>query len=583
MLKWIICGLALLVLLPSVLLPGLTAVSSVNSRLSKSASLEQSLLLLGAGARWAAVNGTEALYIDWYDNLISHPVGMEDPDVFFPRRALVSYALEQYGLNVTFAGDVPSDLSGYDVVVIESYWACEPGDEPIIRNYISSGGGVVIIAGVPGYLVTYSKNWYIGMDLSSIQEWFGASLYENTGGYARIVVDHPFGTYLLEGDTVFTGLTQSHAAAASLDEDARVVARWSAGVCFAFTHTFGQGRVYYQADYRTPDALTANFNWTPYVIEAGETATFDASSSQPAWNGTYSAPIVEYLWDFGDGNVTSSAEPVAIHTFLSSGLFIVTLTVLDSEGLNASCSQTIVVEASSILSISTSTPSTFVGFTVGINGTLSDLFGNGLEDETVVLYYTFQGARSWFPISSAVTDNLGHYYVQWIPTATGTFTIRAEWYGNETLLGSASTVTLSTMPYLNQYVFSVESNSTISALAFNTTNSELTFTAGGPSGTKGYVKVTLAKNLVENITDIKVYLDGNEIQYSSTSIGDSWFLICDYVHSTHNVAIELNSSAVPEFPSAMILLLFGITTVLVAVFMKSKNRKTRSVLNSPCL
>jgi hypothetical protein len=139
------------------------------------------------------------------------------------------------------------------------------------------------------------------------------------------------------------------------------------------------------------------------------------------------------------------------------------------------------------------------------------------------------------------------------------------------------------MPYLNQYVFSVESNSTISALAFNTTNSELTFTAGGPSGTKGYVKVTLAKNLVENITDIKVYLDGNEIQYSSTSIGDSWFLTCDYVHSTHNVAIELNSSTVPEFPSAVILLLFGITTVLVALFMKSKNRKTRSVLNSPCL
>ncbi len=148
---------------------------------------------------------------------------------------------------------------------------------------------------------------------------------------------------------------------------------------------------------------------------------------------------------------------------------------------------------------------------VDIKGTLQDAYGNGLENEPVVLSYASPEGNFWFLIGVGITDNLGRYDVHWILPATGTFTIKAEWAGNATYSGASGNLTLSSLPLMNLYVFSVESNSTVSALAFNTTSSELSFTVSGPSGTKGYVKVSIAKSLVENVSDVKVYLDGERV------------------------------------------------------------------------
>jgi len=135
----------------------LSLIPSLKENRSESSSLDPSLSMLGAGARWTAVNGTNALYIDIYDNLIAHSDESKlDPNEYLSQRALGSQALEQSGLNVSFAGDIPTNLSAYDVVVIHAYWACEPSDEPIIRNYISNGGGVVLIEAVPCYFAHYS-------------------------------------------------------------------------------------------------------------------------------------------------------------------------------------------------------------------------------------------------------------------------------------------------------------------------------------------------------------------------------------------------------------------------------------------
>ena len=331
-------------------------------------------------------------------------------------------------------------------------------------------------------------------------------------------------------------------------------------------------------EYGASSPPVADFTCSPPTLILGEPATFDASSSLPGWNGTQEMPITEYRWlgfDQYDSNVTLTPNPIIVHTFPFLGGYNVTLTVTDSEGLDSSISRDIFVTNPTFVSISTSSSSTYVGYKVNINGTLHDLYGKGLENEPVVISYTFQGAPTWFPISSGITDNGGHYYVQWIPSASGYFTIKAEWAGNATHEGTSNTTTLSSLAYNNQYVFTVESNSTISELTFNTTDQTLTFTATGPSGTRGQTKVTIAKSLVANATGIRVYLDGNDTQYSIASTDDSWLLTFNYTHSTHKVAVDLNVNPVSEFPSITVLLLFMLLAMFASVIL-GRRIKTRA-------
>ena len=72
---------------------------------------------------------------------------------------------------------------------------------------------------------------------------------------------------------------------------------------------------------------TAKFTEDPLYPEANETITFDASTSEPGFNGTHSIPIVNYTWDFGDGNITTVDTPIITHVYANPGVYNVTLTV----------------------------------------------------------------------------------------------------------------------------------------------------------------------------------------------------------------------------------------------------------------
>ena len=130
-----------------------------------------------------------------------------------------------------------------------------------------------------------------------------------------------------------------------------------------------------------------------------------------------------------------------------------------------------------------------------------------------------------------------------------------------------------------QSAFSVESNSTVTDLFFNSTSSELSFTVNGTSGTSGYVKVSVAKNLLSSIQNLKVYLDGKSLDVTINSDENSWFLSFNYLHSTHHVTISLATNAASvsfiglEF---FVGLGVGIAIVLVGVFLlfylKRRNR-----------
>jgi len=222
------------------------------------------------------------------------------------------------------------------------------------------------------------------------------------------------------------------------------------------------------------------------------------------------------------------------------------------------------------ITISLSSSTSYFGFKIEINGSLT-CDGVGLSGASVLLSYSVTGGASWNDITLAFTASDGVYSAVWMPSATGNYLVKATWSGNATYLGTTTTINLAVIPFGEQYVFSVESNSTISGVAFNTTDWTLSCTATGPSGTKGYVKVTVAKSLVENITNIRVYIDGNQTKYTITSTDDSWLLTLSYMHSTHQVVVDLDIKIIPEFPSFVILPLFMIATLLAVIAYRRKH------------
>jgi hypothetical protein len=166
--------------------------------------------------------------------------------------------------------------------------------------------------------------------------------------------------------------------------------------------------------------------------------------------------------------------------------------------------------SSTQVSISVEALSTNVGSAVNVKGRVFDSNGTSVQDKSVTLSYAVMGSNSWIPIGSGTTNVAGEYNIQWVNTASGTFILKAEWNGDDEYLGANANTTLSFLPYENSNVFFIESNSTVSALAFNSTSLELSFTVNGTSGTAGYVRATIVKNLITNGENIKVYLDGNQ-------------------------------------------------------------------------
>jgi len=231
------------------------------------------------------------------------------------------------------------------------------------------------------------------------------------------------------------------------------------------------------------------------------------------------------------------------------------------------------------ISISTSPSSGQVGFKVDINGSLTDINETSIPDAVVVLSHSFSGISEWIPLSSATTSPEGKYHFIWIPPLTGSFSLKAEWAGNATHSGASQTTSLNALPYEGEYVFSVVSNSTISALEFNSTSSQLAFVASGSSGTTGFAQVTIAKTLVANISELTVCFDGNPATPQISSTDDSWTVYLVYAHSTHRIAIFLGQLAEPttaEPVTIPVALLLAFALMLLATSVRTRNRLTHT-------
>ena len=101
----------------------------------------------------------------------------------------------------------------------------------------------------------------------------------------------------------------------------------------------------------------------------------------------------------------------------------------------------------------------------------------------------------------------------------------------------------------------------------------------GATGTTGYVEASISKALIENINEVKVYLDDTSVDFDSSSLEDAWLLDFIYAHSTHEVVISLSQSSIPfdlsdsDFlPIVLVLSVIAICGIIVYFTVRKKGK-----------
>jgi hypothetical protein len=119
----------------------------------------------------------------------------------------------------------------------------------------------------------------------------------------------------------------------------------------------------------------------------------------------------------------------------------------------------------------------------------------------------------------------------------------------------------------------VVTNSTIPTQTFNFSQAEkkISFNVTGLSGTAGFCNITIPRALLyAALGNWAVKIDGTTLpsgNFTVTENGEYAFIYLNYSHSEHTIEI-IGTWVVPEFPSAIILPLFMIISLLFLTIRK---------------
>ena len=204
---------------------------------------------------------------------------------------------------------------------------------------------------------------------------------------------------------------------------------------------------------------------------------------------------------------------------------------------------------------------------VEVTGTLT-YNKTGIPDASIYIGYSADYGNRWENFSLVKTRADGGFGTLWIPNATGSYLMCAQWEGNLTLHWVNATVNLATMPDLAGNEFSVVSNSTISNLAYNSATQELSFNTNGTQSTTGYANVCIPKTLVSDIHTVKLNIDGTPMTFTSEAQNDIWVISCVYTQSEHAFTLQIPFAPTlnPAYaPWIAIVIAISVLIALVAI------------------
>jgi PKD repeat protein len=139
-----------------------------------------------------------------------------------------------------------------------------------------------------------------------------------------------------------------------------------------------------------PTGPKADFTWYPSTPKPNQPGTFDATSTKLGWNGTDHPPIVNYVWDFGDGNVVGGYYPTIVHVYTTLGKYAVGLSVTDAGGFTDNTTHIVSVQQSTLI---------------------GDINGDGVVNilDAILMANAFnskQGDSNWNPNADLNSDNV---------------------------------------------------------------------------------------------------------------------------------------------------------------------------------
>jgi hypothetical protein len=283
-------------------------------------------------------------------------------------------------------------------------------------------------------------------------------------------------------------------------------------------------------------------------------------ASLASWKSVYGNTTVDYVGVCLEREAVSPDgldQPLYVDKLILNGVYLTIVEGVGSPNVSTSGNSTQptplptetptptpkpVEKPTASLNMTCSSSITQSGINVDIKGCLTGN-GTGLSGEAIRLYYSRSGGEKWEELTYVTTNGDGSFSALWLPSATGNLLLKAIYNGNSLYCGTKTIVNLAITQVNNKEdnLFSVSSNSTLTELFFNSSSSELSFSVSGENGTGGYVDAYIPKSLVTNASSLRIYLDGEEIEYSIASQDDSWLLHFTYHHSTHKVALTFNS------------------------------------------
>ncbi len=117
---------------------------------------------------------------------------------------------------------------------------------------------------------------------------------------------------------------------------------------------------------------------------------------------------------------------------------------LSGSGSNLSPTPTAIPTRSpASISILADTKFSEVDSTIFVTGKLSDQNGNPLKDKMVILSYAVEGSSIWYQVGSGKTSTVGEYSIQWVIAASGAFTLKVEWIGDNSFIAASDSTALS--------------------------------------------------------------------------------------------------------------------------------------------